>query len=661
MTGSSYLRGLLFSLLLLLFGGMTLFGQIDIERVMTIGRNAIVFKDFVVAIEHFNQVIQVKPEQAEPYYWRAFSKLMLGDYAGAEADASLCIERNPFLSRAYMVRGGARHNLQQYSKAAADYAKALEITPDDFYLAFNLAGAYYGAGAYREADRSVSSLVKKHPKESRAYFLQAEIKLRLEDTVATEQSIAQGLALDSMQAAPYRILSTIHYLRGDYAAAIQAHDKAILYDPDSSGDYINRGLARYKTKDYQGAMDDYNYAMLLSPHDAVARHNRALLRIEVGDLQGACEDLLEVVQQQPTNLTAHFNLSLIQVQTGHYREAIKTLDYILGRRPEFISGYYQRSEAKRLVGDNAGADRDYWFAYKLEHGQVKPPRPTIADSTGSAIATEELYALEHHDQLRSIETTTSDELSAAGQSSSNLRGAIQEEESSNAPCSGYELTYFSRSSHDKLLPRSNYCGEVEAINQRTGYQPRLLLSLHTQRLDSAQLQLIIRDIDLIAQDEQTSDWHLRMGVNRLHLRDVEQAIKHLNEAVDHSPQQPITYLVLSNARLMLAATTTDGKEVAILRGLALKELDLAIQHAPKMGYLYYNRAIVHDLLGHQAAAVEDYTTAIALLPNPAEAYFNRGLIYEQQEKKELAIADLSRAGELGIYRAYSNIHRIQSR
>lgn len=51
---------------------------------MTIGRNAIGFKDYVVAIEHFNQVIEVSPTMADPYYYRAFAKLMLGDYAGAE-------------------------------------------------------------------------------------------------------------------------------------------------------------------------------------------------------------------------------------------------------------------------------------------------------------------------------------------------------------------------------------------------------------------------------------------------------------------------------------------------------------------------------------------------------------------------------------------------
>ena len=44
-----------------------------------------------------------------------------------------------------------------------------------------------------------------------------------------------------------------------------------------------------------------------------------------------------------------------------------------------------------------------------------------------------------------------------------------------------------------------------------------------------------------------------------------------------------------------------------------------------------------------------------------EAYYNRALLLEQQGQHEQAIDDLSRAGELGIYQAYSLIHTIQTR
>lgn len=653
------LRPLLVSLCMLCMWCGTLWSQIDTERVMTIGRNAIGFKDYVVAIEHFNQVIEVSPDIADPYYYRAFAKLMLGDYAGAERDATLCLERNPFLSRAYMVRGAARHNLKHYTEAATDYAEALRITPDDFYLSFNLAGSLYGAEQYERADSAAVALMKRHPKEARGYFLAAEVALRRQDTVAAESRIAEGLAIDSLSAAPYRMLSTIAYLRGEYEEALRYHDKSIALEPDQAGDYINRGLARYKLKDYRGAMEDYNQALLLGPHDAVARHNRALLRIEVGDLQGAREDLLEVVRQQPTNLTAHFNLSLVQTETGHYREAIETLDYILGRRPEFLSGYYQRSEVKRLLGDAAGADRDYWLAYKLERGQIKPPKPTIADSTASTVASEELYALEHHDELQSVASETSSSSIASGDSS--LRGSIQEQSASTDAWPPYELTYFAHSRHDKLLPRSNFSAELEAYNERTGYAPRLLLTIGTQSLDSTELRVVLDDIAHLRTAEQTADWHLRMGINYLHMRDIGEAVAQLNACLEQAPQQPLALLALSTARIMQAETLSDPQQQALMYDLAMRQLTTAIDYAPQMGYLYYNRASLHQALGHTEQAISDYTMAIERLPHAGEAYYNRSLLLEQQGKHKEAIEDLSRAGELGIYQAYSLIHTIQTR
>ena len=43
----------------------------------------------------------------------------------------------------------------------------------------------------------------------------------------------------------------------------------------------------------------------------------------------------------------------------------------------------------------------------------------------------------------------------------------------------------------------------------------------------------------------------------------------------------------------------------------------------------------------------------------AEAYYNRGLLYYSQGDKKSAAKDLSKAGELGLYDAYSVIKRMK--
>ena len=58
-------------------------------------------------------------------------------------------------------------------------------------------------------------------------------------------------------------------------------------------------------------------------------------------------------------------------------------------------------------------------------------------------------------------------------------------------------------------------------------------------------------------------------------------------------------------------------------------------------------------------AIRYYTKAIEADNDFAEAYFNRGLTYVFIGENEKGLADLSKAGELGIYQAYNLITRFK--
>ena len=103
--------------------------QINTEQVLRIGANTHYFEDYVLSIQYFNQVISVNPTQAKPYFYRAVAKLNLDDFSGAEEDATMALERNPFITEAYEVRGVARQNQGKNKEAISDYNHALEMQP----------------------------------------------------------------------------------------------------------------------------------------------------------------------------------------------------------------------------------------------------------------------------------------------------------------------------------------------------------------------------------------------------------------------------------------------------------------------------------------------------------------------------------------------------
>jgi tetratricopeptide (TPR) repeat protein len=69
----------------------------------------------------------------------------------------------------------------------------------------------------------------------------------------------------------------------------------------------------------------------------------------------------------------------------------------------------------------------------------------------------------------------------------------------------------------------------------------------------------------------------------------------------------------------------------------------------------YNQGCAYSLSGDIASAEAAYTKAIELNPSLAEAYYNRGLARMALKHHEEAVSDLSKAGELGLYQAYSLI------
>lgn len=104
--------------------------QINTDRMLDVGRNALYFEDYALSIQYFNRIIASKPYLYEPYFYRAVAKFYLEDYTGAEADCSKAISINPFYPNPYELRGLARINLQQYEAAAHDYERATKENPE---------------------------------------------------------------------------------------------------------------------------------------------------------------------------------------------------------------------------------------------------------------------------------------------------------------------------------------------------------------------------------------------------------------------------------------------------------------------------------------------------------------------------------------------------
>ena len=77
-------------------------------------------------------------------------------------------------------------------------------------------------------------------------------------------------------------------------------------------------------------------------------------------------------------------------------------------------------------------------------------------------------------------------------------------------------------------------------------------------------------------------------------------------------------------------------------------------------YYLYNEACEETTKGNIESAIQCLDKAIQLNPTFPEAYYNRGLLYVQK-KDTKAFNDFSKAGELGLYSAYSLIKHFREK
>lgn len=701
-------------LLLLQICSLSLFAQINTDRVLTIGRNALYFEDYVLSIQYFNQVIKSKSWLAEPYFYRAVAKINLDDFKGAEEDCTLCLERNPFLVQAYYARGIARQSQEKYEEAIADYQKGLEFKPEDRQMLVNKAVAYIQKKDYSGAETVFDDLMEAHPKYSMNYLTRGAMYLEKGDTLKALADYDKALDMDPYYAPGYGNRAILHYQMNNLKEALADLNEAIRLDTRESGYYINRGLVRYQMNDLRGAMGDYDQVISMDSRNLIALFNRGLLRFQVGDNNRAIEDFDKVLNEEPDNYMAYYNRALLRFETGDFQGSIKDYDVVIKQYPTFLPGYYSRSEAKRKIRDNVGADRDYWAAIEMEEKARKGQLPAtnkapVADNSGKASGADADNTDKENTRERSDKSIDKfnrlvvydKEEERKSKYQSEVRGRVQDRNVRVDLEPQFVLTYYEKPDQVKRLVYYNKM--VEDYNSRMLLKRRLRITNEEAALTEGQIDTHFASIDEFSSniDRNPNDANAYFGraLDFMLVQDFSEAIKDFGRAIELDPSFVMAYFNRAAVRYKQmeydqsqVSTVTDdistmtmnlniGKQAkpdqsrqpvdastALLKDnkrayeheMIIRDYDMAIKLNPGFIYAYLNRGNLRCAQRDFRAAIVDYNEAILRDPEFAEAYFNRGLARLSLGDVNRGIADLSKAGELGIINAYSIIKRMTS-
>ncbi len=633
---------------------LTSFAQFNTDRLITIGRSALYFEDYVLSIQYFNQAITAKPYLYEPWFLRGVAKYYLDDLAGAEADCTKAIERNPYVNSCYELRGLSRIRLGKYKEAAADYTTALKYDPENQGFWHNRVLCYVRDKDYDRALAQLDTMTVRWPKYADAYSMRAEVYMQQTDTTRAIEALDKSLEIDPYDGHTWAARSIISLSRSEWKASEGFLDKAIHLLPKDGGNYINRALARYNQNNLRGAMADYDTALDLEPNNFLGHYNRGLLRAQVGDDNRGIEDFDFVLRLEPDNMLALFNRGLLRDKTGDLRGAISDYTKVINEYPNFWTGLQYRASCYRRLGMTRQAEIDEFRILKAQLDKRYGGRqPRMKNKPIRKRSDEDL---EKYNQL-----VMADEQEVENEYKNDYRGRVQNHKVEAVYLPMFELAFEPEKSEvRRYIP---YAPAVEEFNSRSPRPLYVVNSLPAVTESKSQAYFAYADsLGMIIAG--VSD--MRRIAVALMLRSVVcSSMQNFEGAIDDLT----TYLQMDSlsslALWQRAVCQSKMNEVQASGGAGadmktagpLMDFTAAIRLAPQCAYLYYNRGCAYVRRKDYAHAIDDFTKAIALDGSLAEAYYNRGMAYIDSGKTDLGVSDFSKAGELGLYTAYSLIKK----
>lgn len=643
-----------------LTGAWTASTQYNKEYFFHMGRRFMMNDDYQEAIRTLNVLLRFDEDAYEGYFLRGIAKYNLDDLLGAEADFSLALSKNPVFTQAYTYRAITRSQLGSYDDALGDFAAAIELRPDLPY-------PYYYRGVTRlmnqqfaEAVEDFDRFLRQENKVPDAYINRGAAYLCMSDTLRAYENYDAAIRTNRENPEGYNRRGGLYLAQKRYAEAEADFDRAIGCDSTYLLPYFNRALVYSHTNRPLKALADFDAAVRIDSTHALTYFNRAILRTRIGDYNRALEDYDRVARYSPDNVLVYYNRALLNTELGNLTDAAADCTRAIELYPDFANAYLHRSMLRELLRDRAGARRDRDTAQR----KIAEYRARLTDSTYSIFAD----TTQRFDRLLSFDNS----LSGRGFGSAAARTG-ESDELRLLPL--FRFT-FMRPDTAAAPPRS-YVQRVEDFKRRIGNE-HLVLTNADSNLSADTLLLLDRSYARRMRDDDAS-WttHFERGVSQSLVRQYTGAVNSLTAAIELNPANPFLYLnrAVTRAEMIGFISSIDHSygrltldDAPAGRGPAerkrtysydeaIADLNKALLLFPDLACAYYDRAGLHALSGNLPEACEDYTRAIELDPAFAEAYFNRGLVQLYMKDTRKGWLDISKAGELGIDRAYEVLKR----
>jgi tetratricopeptide (TPR) repeat protein len=243
------------------------------------------------AVEDFDKVLALEPDNVEALISRGDAYAQLGDLGRAMADLNRAVSLAPQAALPVLARGQVESRRGDLTAAARDYEAALKIDPRNADAMINLAAISSMQGKFEAAVKLLDQAIEIDPKNPLAFYNRGYAWFALKNWDKAIADYGQAIALEPRMGLAYNNRALCRAIAGsNLVAALADSDEALKLLPLNLEVRDTRGFIYLKLGDPALALNEYNAALTVDPNRALSLYGRGLARIRTGDAAGGKGD-----------------------------------------------------------------------------------------------------------------------------------------------------------------------------------------------------------------------------------------------------------------------------------------------------------------------------------------------------------------------------------
>lgn len=633
--------------LLVLLPGREMKAQYNHKHYILMGKIDLSNEKYSDAIQNFNIAILAKPNDFEGYFLRGIAKYSLSDFSGAVDDFTRTIELHPLYVRAYHYRGVANDQLSNYAAAMDDFRRAIGMDPYDEELHLASGSTRMHLNDYEGAIAEFDTALIINPENSNALISRGVAKRYIDDLDGAINDLNLAVYNDFFNIEAVIRRGMLEIEAEDYQSAMDDFNNAIKLDKNNPLIYFNRAAAFLNLGDTAAALRDYEKVNNLDQRNALTYFNRAIIYTMIGEYDVALALYDKAIEINPQNIYTYFNRGILFCNLEDWDAAEDDFSTVIDLFPDFIDAWVNRAAVRYEKNDTRGAEMDRWHAREI--------MALVNDNESNIDSLYQNYANKDYNKIIRFE---SDFVNGDRQNSLTQFSDIV-----IRPCKSLivNLTDKNASRYDAVMSQVS---EMAGLDGRMAY---VINDLQEESHESLLNDSIISKV---------TDGKVREfldGLNNFEMFNYQRSEVIFRSLLGHPLLGVYAGINLAavqyaKAELVLVDRSYDNSVYITQKkshdktfaeqnatpdySIAVSTLETLLQDNKKNPYLWYNLGNVHLQMKQFQRAIDDFTMAIKYDSHLGEAYYNRALTLLYLRKNELAIKDLSKAGELGITDAY---------